>query len=521
MSEVAGLGALEIGRRIARGELSSVAATTALIERIQAVDRQLNAVVVPMFESALAAAAIADERQRLGEALGPLHGVPVTIKECFHAEGTPSCIGLSKLKDELLPADGVLVERLRRAGAIVLGKTNVPQLMLWHECDNPVYGRTNNPWDLSRTPGGSSGGEAAIIAAGGSPLGLGGDLGGSIRVPAHFCGIAGIKPTSYRLPRDGSRNNFRGLDSVIAQPGPMARRVEDLTVALRVLVGDPLERPQTDVVPAPLLDPAEVRIEQLRIAYWEDDGFFPASPAVRRAVREAAEMLRQRGARVEAWKPDFIDEAVEAYTAIMSADGGADGREMCRGSTIDWRLARLMAIPALWRPTRTAAIWSLHALGQKWMARTVRMARRRSARSFWQQAERKNRVIRRFLATFGPGKFDAFLCPPHALPAMQHGKPVDLMPAASYAFAINLLGIPAGCVPVTRVQEGEDGSRADSRDQVEKQAKAVDAGSVGLPVGVQVGALPWREDIVLGVMEAIESQAVGRPDYPGRSALPI
>lgn len=521
VSEIVGLGAAELARKIRAGELSSVEVTTAHVERIRSVDRKLNAVVVPMFDSAMAAAEEADRRRQRGEPLGPLHGVPITVKECFYVEGTPSCIGLSKLKDELLPADGVLIERLRRAGAILLGKTNVPQLMLWHECDNPIYGRTNNPWDLARSPGGSTGGEAAIIAAGGSPLGLAGDIGGSIRVPAHHCGIAGLKPTSYRLPRDGSRPNLRGLDAVIGQPGPMGRKVEDLTLALRVLVDEPMNRPQIDVSPAPLLDPADVRIENLRIAYWEDDGFFQASPAVRRAVREAAEILRSRGARVEAWKPDFTEEAVEVYSALVSADGGSDGRELCRGSTVDWRLARLLAMPSLWRPTRQVAVWTLQALGQRWMAKTLKLARRRSARSFLQQSERKNRVIRRFLASFGPGKFDAFLCPPHALPAMQHGKPIDLLPAASYAFAINLLGIPCGSVPVTRVQAGEDDGRPSSRDHVLRQARAVDSGSVGLPVGVQVGAAPWREDIVLAVMGAIEQMAEGRRDYPRFAELPL
>jgi fatty acid amide hydrolase len=320
MSDIIQLGAAELARRIAAGEISSVAATRACVERIQAVDRRLNAVVVPLFDSALAAAAEANRRQARGESLGPLHGLPVTIKENFHVEGTPSCIGLSRLKDECIATDGVLVDRLRKAGAIVLGKTNLPQLMLWHECDNPVYGRTNNPWDLARTPGGSSGGEGAIIAARGSPLGLAGDLGGSIRVPAHFCGIAGLKPTAYRLPRDGARGNLRGLDSVIGQPGPMARRVEDLALALRVLIGNPLERPQIDVAPAPLLDPAEVPIDRLRIAFWTDDGFFPASPAIQRAVREAADILRRRGAIVEEYRPDFIGEAIEVYSGLMSAD---------------------------------------------------------------------------------------------------------------------------------------------------------------------------------------------------------
>ena len=158
-------------------------------------------------------------------------------------------------KRDFAAKDGILVERLRRAGAVILGKTNVPQLMIWHECDNPLYGRTDNPWDLARTPGGSTGGEAAIIAAGGSPLGLGGDLGGSIRVPCHFCGIHGIKPTSRgRLTRvmNCLPVNLIGMEAIQFQPGPMAAGAEDLEVMLRVLAeGLPHESFQPDFSPTP------------------------------------------------------------------------------------------------------------------------------------------------------------------------------------------------------------------------------------------------------------------------------
>ncbi len=192
--------AAQIARRVARREVSALEVVQAHIARIEAVNGRLNAVVVPRFDEARTEAAAADDRLARGEPIGPLHGVPITVKECFHLAGTPASIGLARRQHELSADDGLLVARLRKAGAIVLGKTNLPQLMIWHESDNPVYGRTNNPWDLGRTPGGSTGGEAAIIAARGSPLGLGNDLGGSIRVPCHFCGIHGFKPTSLRGP---------------------------------------------------------------------------------------------------------------------------------------------------------------------------------------------------------------------------------------------------------------------------------------------------------------------------------
>jgi fatty acid amide hydrolase len=227
------LGAAELARLIASGAVSSREVVAARIARIAAVNPKLNAVVAPRFEEALAEAAAADAAQARGESRGPLHGVPVTLKECFDLAGTPSTFGLPQRATHRATADDPYVVRLRRAGAIVLGKTNVPQLLLYIESDNPVYGRTSNPWNLDRTPGGSSGGEGAIIAAGGSPLGLGSDLGGSIRFPAHFCGIHGLKPTSGRL-NFLNKVLLPGMEGVRDQAGPLARRVETSSAGLPV-----------------------------------------------------------------------------------------------------------------------------------------------------------------------------------------------------------------------------------------------------------------------------------------------
>src|SRR5262245_29446004 len=267
--------ATEIARKIARREISAVEGTQAFIARTHELNPARKAVVVPRFDEALKEAAAADETQARGESLGPIHGVPITIKECFHLAGTPSTIGLDGAAF-LKPTehDGISIARLRRAGAVILGKTNLPQLMIWHESDNPVYGRTNNPWDLARTCGGSSGGEAAIIAARGSPLGLGNDLGGSIRVPCHFCGIHGLRPTSMRMPRAGATRTLRGFEAFITQTGPMARHIEDLWLALQVLTNHADGYVASDVVPAPIGDPKAISLDKLKIAAWTDDGIF-------------------------------------------------------------------------------------------------------------------------------------------------------------------------------------------------------------------------------------------------------
>src|SRR5688500_16026599 len=200
--------AVALSRRIASGELTASEVVERYLARIADVEPKIHSVAVPLYDQSRREAKAADIHRSKGERLPPLHGLPISVKECFYLAGTPSCIGLDLLKDELMSEDGALVRRLRRAGGIILAKTNIPQLMIWHECDHPVYGRTNNPWDLDRTPGGSTGGEAALIAARGSTLGLGNDLGGSIRVPAHFTGIHGLMATSFRLPRTGSRRTL-------------------------------------------------------------------------------------------------------------------------------------------------------------------------------------------------------------------------------------------------------------------------------------------------------------------------
>jgi fatty acid amide hydrolase len=517
--------ASDIARRIAEREISALQVAQAHIARIEEVNPRLNAIVVPRFEEALKEAATADERQARGEPLGPLHGVPMTLKECFHLAGTPSTIGLDRLRHELLPEDGILVRRLRRAGAIVLGKTNLAQLMIWHESDNPVYGRSNNPWDFERTPGGSSGGEAAIIAARGSPLGLGNDLGGSIRVPCHFCGIHGIRPTSHRLPRVGARRTLRGFEAVVTQPGPLARHVEDLWLALQVLADDSDGEVSGDTAPGKLRDPADVEIRRLRIAAWTNDGVFPPSLAVERAVREAAAALRDAGSEVMELDPAEVNrllhtnEAFDLYCGLVGSDGAADARRLTRGSALDWRVARLLWLAGMSLPLRGLCLAALQLTGQKWPARIARNARPRSADAYWRLTDQQAQLAARCVAALRQGGFHALLCPPYALAAPHHVETFDLLPAASYSMIMNLLGFPAGVVSVTRARPSED-ARSESGDLVLRRAQSADRGSVGLPIGVQVATFPWREDIVLAVMAALQAAFFSREEYPGRLIVP-
>jgi fatty acid amide hydrolase len=525
MTQPTSWGAAEIASRIAAREVSAREVLAAYITRIEEVNPRLNALILPRLDEARAEAAAADDRQARGEPLGPLHGVPLSIKACFITTDQPATIG-----NRLIPPgerDALLVTRLRRAGAILLGKTNLPQMMIWHECDNPVFGRSNNPWDEGRTPGGSTGGEAALIAARGSALGLGNDTGGSIRVPCHFCGIHGLKPTNFRLPRDGAISTLHGLDAIVSQTGPMARHVADLSLALSVLGDSSDGFLAGDVPPVPFSAPEEIDVGGLTIAVFDDDQVFPASKAIRRLVQEAADALRDSGAKIVPWQlPKLspvcgIANFFDLYCALIGADGGNDVRRIVQSDKLDWRVSRLLALASLSVPTRAMVTGGLALFGQKWMSRLVDVARPRSTDVYRQLSYAKSQLAKAVTWQLQDAGIDAILGPPHALPAMQHIKGFDLIAAASYSMLFNLLGFPAGTVSLSRVRTGEESGRPTAtRDQVERQAAAVDRGSAGLPIGVQVAALPWREDVVLAVMGALEESFAARDDYPGRAVVP-
>ncbi len=509
----------EIARLVAGGTISAREAVDAHIDRIEVVDERLNAVVARRFDDARAEASAIDAARARGESLGPLAGVPMTVKEQFDVKGLATTFGLPKRRDALAEADGPLVSRLRGAGAIVLGKTNVAELLFYQEGDNPLFGRTNNPWDLERTSGGGSGGEGAIIAAGGSPLGFAADIGGSIRTPAHFCGIQGLRPTSGRLTNLDSPPElfFPGMEAVVLDPGPMARTVADLELAMRVLAAPGLERIDPRIAPVPWPDHEAVSIEGLRIGVFEDDGYWPASPALRRAVREAAEILTRRGAIIEPFADPDPEAATRFYFSFLTADGLRWERRHLRGNPVDPRIKMLMRIShvpaALHRPI-ASLLGSVG--GQRRLANGFRWSARRSACRYWRLLEERTEWRRRFLAAMDEQRLDAIVCPPHAVPAMRHGGTRFLYDTPSYLMRFNVLGMPAGAVAATRVRADEETDRPKTRDVTDREARRTEEGSAGLPVGVQVAARHWREDVVLAVMAALEQEFSKRPDYPSR-----
>lgn len=514
-------GAAQLAHLIASREVSASEVIDAHIERIETVNPHIHAMTETFFDKAKTTAKRLDDEPSL-LAGRPLRGVPISIKECFLVAGGKTTLGMT-LPPIMHANDGLHVARLRDAGGIVLGMTNVPQMMIIHETRNPVFGTTNNPWNLGRSVGGSSGGEAAILAAGGTALGLGSDLGGSIRLPSHFCGVAGLKPTSRRLDRSGAVENLRGMAWLEYQPGPMARHVADLRLAMHVLCRtepnarwSKAEDARSGFNPQPSTD-----IRSLRVGVYADDGFFPPCPAAKRAIAEGIQGLEARGATIVTLEPPKTLELLKSYFAIASADGGRDFRRMLKGSKLDPEVARLVRLAALPRWIRPLiAMLVLAPFGKQKMSSLFQASGPRSANSLWQITYHAVQQVREVFQAWDEANVDVVLCPTHATPALLPDCAVDMMPAASYSVLMNLLGVPCGSVPATRVRAGETSDRRGKLDASERLAAKIEANSEGLPIGVQVAGRFWREDQVLDVMEALESHYRTLPDYPDIVHLP-
>ena len=446
--------ATALAQAIRAKEVSSEEVIDAYLQRIEEVNPKLNAIVQLTANAARVQAREADAALARGHIKGPLHGVPMTIKDNIQTAGV-ICTAGTKGRASFVPIrDDTVVARVRAAGAIILGKTNLPELGLSLETDNLVYGRTNNPYDLSRSPGGSSGGEAAIIAAGGSPLGLGNDAGGSIRLPSHFCGIAGIKPTTGRVPKTGHFSWPSGWGDMLWQHGPMARFVEDLILALPIIAGVDWHDPT--VVPMPLGDPKKVDLKTLRVAFHTDNGTLLPTPETIEVVKKAAKVLSDVCVIVEENHPEGIEQSQEIYISLLVADGGAGvQRALQMAGTTEvhpWTQSFL----EFGRATAMTAA-DLGALMIKW-------AKFRSA-------------MLSFLE-----KYDVIICPVCAFPALPHGTTADFdkVPGFSYTMTYNLTEWPSVVVRGGTSPEG-------------------------LPIGVQVVARPWREDVALVVAQHIET----------------
>ncbi len=398
MSSLAYLSALELAAKIKAREISSVELTQLYIDRIEKYDADINAVIIRTFENALARAEQADRVLSDGGDLGPLHGVPMTIKESYVLAGTPSTWGIEDFRDNISDADGLAVKRFRHAGAHFLGKTNVPTELADFQSFNPIYGTTGNPWDRSRTPGGSSGGSAAALAAGFSALDAGSDIGGSIRNPAHFCGVYGHKPTYGIIPMQGHELVAGIPEADLAVCGPLARSANDLKVALDTMAG-PTEREalawQLNLPPSDFNS-----LKDLRVAVWPTDDIAPVSTEVADRVVMVGETLAKLGAKVsDTARPEFdVNRTHQNYQTLLTS--------VMTGALSDEKVAKAQAVVDNLEPGDTSS--------EAVNARATVLPHRD-----WIRANTQREKLRRAWRAFFDD-WDVLLCPQMATAAFPH-----------------------------------------------------------------------------------------------------
>jgi len=457
--------AWKLARAIRDGELSSEEVVRQHIERILEVNSHLHAVVhfhEEDRERALRQAREADAARLRGDPVGPLHGLPITLKDSLDTAGLVTTAGTTGRADYIPQEDASVVKKLRNAGAIIVGKTNTPELTLDYKTDNLIYGRTANPYDLDRTPGGSSGGSASIVAAGGSPLDVGSDTAGSIRLPCHFCGIAGLKPSRGRVSRIGHILPPGGLVGEWTQIGPMARCVRDLALALPLISGP--DNLDSTLAPVPFGAWEAVRFDSIRGRFFTRFGSHRAESEIAQAVQDAAEALADAGAELEQGASGPLMDLMGVADLLHYGDGGQYYAQLLKTAGTEEISPNLRAIL---ESARTKMI---------------------SGAAYSSLLQRLDRLKRDMLAS--TEGLDVLLCPVCSSTAPEHRTRKRL----DYAFlpAFNVLGWPVATVRVA-------------------------TGSNGMPIGIQIVGKPWQEHLVLAVAGLFEQQFGGwRHDFDAR-----
>ena len=486
--------ATQLLQRLASKELSALELVDHFVSRIERLDAAVNAVVVRDFERAREQARRSDDARARGQACGPLHGLPVTVKESFNVKGLPTTFGHESMRHHVAKDDAVTVARLKAAGAIVLGKTNVPVSLADWQTFNPVYGTTRNPWNLERTPGGSSGGSAAALAAGFCALELGSDIGASIRNPAHYCGVWGHKPTWGTVTLAGHTLAPRALaETDISAAGPMARSARDLTLALDVLSAPLTAWTPLGRVPMAWHDDARAPTA-CRVGVIWDDEEAPVDEAVRRPLQSLVEWLARQGVQVvdlthpqpqagpHGQRPVDSAEAHDVYIHMLRAITGA------------------RYDPAAYEHAKAQAA-TLAPSDDSYRARLFR-GNTLTYRDFMQYEERKERLRQRWAAFFE--SFDLLICPvattaafplnPHGerweRMVMVNGRPQPSTTALFWAGYPALVGLPATAIPLGQSAEG-------------------------LPVGAQVVARPYADPMALRFAAWLEAEWYGFKAPPG------
>lgn len=477
----------DIARAVRQGDVDPAEVLLEHCCRYNETHNRLHALIQPRHESAAIEVRELDRK-------GALAGVPVSVKECFAIRGLRTTLGIPSRRNLIDENDAPIVSDLRALGAVIVGKSNVPQAMYLHETTNPVWGQTHHPEDSLRGPGGSSGGDAALVAAGVVPLAIGNDLAGSVRQPAHACGIPALLPASTTLGNAGGFNTLPNFRLISSRAGFLARSVTDLELVATAFGVLPLAGP--------------IAIAPRRIALWPEAGILPSASSVRRGVAEAAAILRSAGHLVDEVDDKLAKDAAWLLFALLSADGGADIRTLFGTDKPMPTVGRLLRIAGLPRVSRPSLAGLLSLVGNRVEAAALRSTGPRSVGGWECLLDQYQHVLEKVDRL--RLQYDAILCPVSSLPALKHGTAARLVAAAAPCLLANLADLSAGVVPVTRVVSAEEQTRSWSTDRVLRAAAATEQDSAGLPIGVQIIGLAKgfsAERVVLDLLATIEAGA--------------
>ncbi|KAJ1169841.1 hypothetical protein NDU88_001729 [Pleurodeles waltl] len=500
------LSLVELTEKIQNGSLSPESVLYTYIEKALEVHKDVNCLTdfFPECEAQLQ-----DAKKQNNKGL--LYGVPISIKDNFNYKGHDSSMGLVNFLERPSSEDCVLVQVLKKQGAVPFVKTNVPQSMLNFDCSNLIFGQTVNPMRHKKSSGGSSGGEAALITSGGSILGFGSDIGGSVRLPSSFCGICGFKPTGNRLSKRGISTSAQGQKTVIAMVGPLARDVDSVVLCMRALLCDDMFRLDPTVPPIPFNEEVYTSPRPLRVGYYETDGFTMPSPSMKRAVLEMKLLLEKAGHTLVAFTPPRVEYATfELCSRGVLSDGGATLLDKFKGDLIDPNLKQQIQCYRIPRVIKTLLSIIAKPLFPRLSYLLQNLRDMGSIKELWKHHVEAEEYRHEFIARWKELDLDVMLCPVPS-PAFTIGYPGRLSVAVSYTILYNLLDFPAGVVPVTAVTTEDEKDlkhyKGYYKDPWDKLFREAVEGSVGLPAAVQCVALPWEEELCLRFMKEVETLA--------------
>ncbi len=455
MEDIISQSAKKLAASIANKELSSTELVSACIKQIETVNPKINAVVQCYPERALLEAKEKDALLSKNKPLGPLHGVPFTLKDVYNTQGDKVVAGCTALTDNVATDDATIVKRLKQAGAILLGKTNTPELECGADTDNLVYGKTSNPYHQDYSSGGSSGGSAAIVSACGSVFDIGADRGGSLRVPAHYCGITTVRPTMHRIPSSGVVYGLRtGMGGAMTTEGPLSRHVEDLPMLLTILQGPDGIDPNTQI--APLNSSSNVDVSKLTIAYANKNAIIDTSQETKQAIKAACSALATAGACITEDQPDDLQQGCQLFQELNGADGSKTLKSVLDELNVTEPSSLLQKIATYME----AFECDLVTFMQRW--------------NNWDYY--RSNILQFF------NHYDVMLYPVTPDAALPHRTPMwdpKMIRHASYTWIIS-----ATLLPVTVVRAGSS--------------------KTGLPIGIQIITKPFNEHIGFAVAQHIE-----------------